>query len=363
MHLTVTVIDPEQLGTAPRHVTIDAPVGTPFAELRAPLAAAVGRAQASEESSFSIEGVVVLDHDRVGELPLVRGALLTVTPREPARPAGHGSGVVELRVVSGNGAGRVIRLGRGEHVVGRAASADVRLDDPGISRAHAIVEVRADGIRVRDLGTTNPSRLDGVVVPLEGATLSEGRHLRLGSTTVVLGPVDVRAGHHELVEGQVRVHRRPRFVDARTPASITFPAAPTRPEHGRMPLLASLAPLVLSAVLALALSSPALLLFALMSPVLLLGQWWSDRRAGRTSYRRQVRQHAAALDRVRTDLLEAARGDAVRRRREHPDLGHVEATVRRRATRLWERRPGDADHLVLRVGTARQRAHVTLQGE
>ncbi|MFM6848715.1 MAG: FtsK/SpoIIIE domain-containing protein, partial [Terrabacter sp.] len=120
---------------------------------------------------------------------------------------------------------------------------------------------------------------------------------------------------------------------------------------------------VLSAVLALALSSPALLLFALMSPVLLLGQWWSDRRAGRTSYRLQVRQHAAALDRARTDLLEAARDDAVKRRREHPDLGHVEATVRRRATRLWERRPGDADHLVLRVGTARQAAHVALQGE
>ncbi len=362
VHLTVTLIDPEQLGTEPRHVTIDAAEDTRFAELRASLAAAVGRAETPCVTSFSIDGVVVGDHHRVGELPLVRGAVLTVTPRGP-RPAGHDSRVVELRVVGGNGAGRVIRLGRGEHVVGRAASADIRLDDPGISRAHAVVDVRAEGIRVRDLGTTNPSLLDGAVVPPEGATLLEGHHLRLGSTTVVLGPVDVRVGHHELLDGQVRVHRRPRFVDSRARVTVTFPAAPVRPDHGRMPLLASVAPLVLSAVLAVALSSPALLLFALMSPVLLLGQWWSDRRAGRTSHRRQVKQHAAALDRARAELVEAARDDAARRRREHPDLGQVEATVRRRATRLWERRPGDADHLVLRIGTARQPAEVELQGE
>ncbi|NUO92536.1 MAG: FHA domain-containing protein, partial [Dermatophilaceae bacterium] len=364
MHLTVTVIDPERLGSAPRHVTIEAAEGTSFAEVRAPLAAAAGLTERScEEVSFSIQGVVVRDHDRVGELPLVRGALLTVDPRGQARPGRYESRAVELRIVSGGGAGRVIRLGRGQHVVGRAASADVRLDDPGVSRAHAVVDVCAEGVRVRDLGTTNPSLLDGVVVPPGGAVLSEGRHLRLGSTTMVLGPVDVRPGHHELVGGQVRVHRRPRFVDTRPPVTVTFPAPPTRPEHGRMPLLASFAPLVLSAVLALALSSPALLLFALMSPVLLLGQWWSDRRAGRTSHRRQVREHAVALDRVRADLGEAALDDAARRRREHPDLGHVEATVRRRATRLWERRPGDADHLVLRVGTARQQARVELQGE
>ncbi|GAB2747704.1 FtsK/SpoIIIE domain-containing protein [Terrabacter koreensis] len=364
MRLTVTVIDPEHLGTRPRHVTIEAAVGTPFAEVRTPLAAAVGwEAGSGGRATFSVGGVAVRDEHRVGELPLVRGALLTVTSHEPERPRGRDGRAVELRVVSGNGAGRLIRLGRGGHLVGRAASADVRLDDPGVSRAHAVVDVSAEGVRVRDLGTTNPSRVDGVPLPTEGATLGEGQHLRLGSTTVVLGAVDVRPGHHEIVDGRVRIHRRPRFVDPRPPATVTFPTAPTRPEQGRMPLLASSAPLVLSAVLAVALSSPALLLFALMSPVLLLGQWWSDRRAGRTTHRRQLKEHAAALRQARRDLELAARDDAGRRRREHPDLGHVEATVRRRATRLWERRPGDPDHLVLRLGTARQPARVELQGD
>ncbi|MGO4600079.1 FHA domain-containing protein [Terrabacter sp. 2RAF25] len=364
MHLTVTVIDPEQLDVAPRHVTIEAAEGTPFAEVRGPLVAAAGFGPACEQGSFSIEGVAVSDHDRVGDLPLVRGALITVRRNNGTGPnPRRESRAVELRVVGGNGAGRLIRLGRGEHVVGRAASAHVRLDDPGISRAHAVIDVRAEGIVVRDLGTTNPSRLDGVLLPPEGATLGAGQHLRLGSTTLALGPVEVRAGHHELSGGQVRIHRRPRFVDTRPAARVAFPTAPTRPDHGRLPLLASFAPLALSAVLALALSSPALLLFALMSPVLLLGQWWSDRRAGRTSYRRQVREHAAALEHARRAVEVAAREDVLRRRREHPDLGHVEASVRRRATRLWERRPGDPDHLVVRLGSARQPARVELEGE
>ncbi|GAB3875443.1 FtsK/SpoIIIE domain-containing protein [Terrabacter terrigena] len=364
MHLTVTVIDPEHLGAARRHVSIEAAEGTPFSEVRAHLAAAAGCDVSGTPASFSVDGVPLSDHDRVGELPLVRGALLTVGRRDPGTTNRvRESHAVELRIVSGIGAGRSIRLGRGEHVVGRAASAHVRLDDPGVSRAHAVVDVRAEGIRVRDLGTTNPSLLDGVVLPPEGTALGAGQHLRLGSTTLVLGPVDVRGGHHELSGGQVRIHRGPRFVDARPPVTVRFPPAPRRPEDGRVPLLASFAPLALSAVLAFALSSPALLLFALMSPVLLLGQWWSDRRAGRTSYRLQVKEHAAALDQARHDLKEAALEDTARRRREHPDLSQVEATVRRRATRLWERRPADPDHLVVRIGTARQPARVELEGE
>ena len=109
-------------------------------------------------------------------------------------------------------------------------------------------------------------------------------------------------------------------------------------------------------------SSPALLLFALMSPVLLIGQWWSDRRAGRVSYRRQVREHAALLAQARSALAEAVAADAAGLRADHPDLGHLEAVARRRGTRLWERRPSDDDHLVLRLGTATQPTRVDVSG-
>lgn len=358
MRLTITVVDPSRTSAPRRHVTIEAPAGTPFGRVRAEL----GEVVSAAGSRFAAAGHTLDDDAVVGEPPLLRGALLTVVRGGGSTSPRAGSGAVELRVVGGVGAGQVRVLGRGEHVIGRATSASVRLEDPGISRAHAVLGVRADGVNVRDLEPTNRSLLDGVALPTEGSPLRQGERLRVGSTTLVLGRADIRSGRQEVVAGEVHIHRGPRFRDREPHLSVTFPEQPRRPEHGRVPLLTSTAPLVLSAVLALALSSPALLLFALMSPVLLLGQWWSDRRAGRMTYRRQVKEHTAQLERARAQVADAAREDARQRLREHPDLSELEAVVRRRGTRLWERRAVDPDHLVLRAGTARQQAGVDCTG-
>ncbi|GGN03862.1 cell division protein FtsK [Terrabacter tumescens] len=357
MQLTMTVIDTRR-PSAPRHVLVEAASGTRFEDVRSQLSELVG----VPGCAFRTEGRPVMGSDVLGAPPLLRGVLLTVACPDDPPPTGAGRGAVELRVVGGVGAGRAVRLGRGEHVLGRAASADVRLDDPGVSRSHAVVAVTSEGITVRDLEPTNRSRLDGVELPCEGAPLRPGQHLTVASTTLVLGSPDVRAGYHEVRDGEVHIHRQPRFRDRTTTQVVSFPEAPSRPDRHRMPLLASIAPVVVSAGLALALSSPTLLLFALLSPVMLLGQWWSDRRAGRTSYRRLVRDHATALESARCDLARAAVADAARRHDAQPDLSRLEAVVRHRGTRLWERRPEDDDHLVLRVGTATQDADVQVEG-
>lgn len=360
MRLTFSVLHRRGAEQHVRHVTIDAASGTTFGEVRTRLAAAAGVVS----DGLSVQGRLVDDHDTLGQPPLMRGALLVAGSEEGdgSAPPPRGTGAVELRVVGGVGAGRLVVLGRGEHIVGRAASAQVRLDDPGVSRAHAILTVSVEGLHLRDLEPTNRSRVEGAPLPPQGAPITAGQHVRVGSTTFVVGQNQVRPGHHEVVDGDVRIHRQPRFGSAQTPPTVVFPEEPQRPEHGRLPLLASLAPLALSGILALVLSSPALLLFALMSPVLLLGQWWSDRRAGRTSHRRRLKEYAAQLADARADLQAAARADAARRRSDHPDLATVEAVVHRRGTRLWERRPADHDHLVLRVGTATQAADIALEG-
>jgi len=275
----MTVIDTQRAAVAPRHVLVEAESGTLFGDVRSQLADIAG----VPGCGFRVERRLLADTDVLGAPPLLRGVLLTVARPDDPPASGPDRGAVQLRVVGGVGAGRVIPLGRGEHVVGRAASADVRLDDPGISRSHAVVVVTAEGVTVRDLGPTNRSRLDGLQLPEEGTRLEPGRRLTVGSTTIVLGQPDVRGGHHEVIDGEVHIHRQPRFRDGGTSPEVTFPDAPRRPEHHRMPLLGSLAPLVVSAGLAVALASPALLLFSLLSPVMLLGQRWSDRRAGRKS--------------------------------------------------------------------------------
>ena len=48
--------------------------------------------------------------------------------------------------------------------VGRDEGAALRIDEPLVSRAHARIERRGDGYVVRDLGSTNLTRVNGEVV-------------------------------------------------------------------------------------------------------------------------------------------------------------------------------------------------------
>ena len=49
-------------------------------------------------------------------------------------------------------------------LVGREEGADIRLDEPLVSRGHARIEARGDGYVVLDLGSTNLTKVNGVVV-------------------------------------------------------------------------------------------------------------------------------------------------------------------------------------------------------
>ena len=79
--------------------------------------------------------------------------------------------------------GRRFPLSQARTVVGRGSDADITLPDTGTSRRH--VEVLWDGKRgmVRDLGSTNGSRLDGQHV--SQALLADGQTITIGRTNMV----------------------------------------------------------------------------------------------------------------------------------------------------------------------------------
>ncbi|MBL8953637.1 MAG: FHA domain-containing protein [Myxococcaceae bacterium] len=68
-------------------------------------------------------------------------------------------------------------LSPGESVrIGSAADCGFRIDDVTVSRRHLVAELEGDGVRVRDTGSTNGTRLKGVrtsdaVVPVPGVVL------------------------------------------------------------------------------------------------------------------------------------------------------------------------------------------------
>jgi hypothetical protein len=73
-------------------------------------------------------------------------------------------------------------------VIGRGADADLRIDDPGVSRRHLELRVveGPDGAQVsaHDLGSTNGALIDGHKVT--EAVLHDGSVIRIGNTTMTL---------------------------------------------------------------------------------------------------------------------------------------------------------------------------------
>lgn len=68
-------------------------------------------------------------------------------------------------------------------VVGRSSKADIRVDDPGISRKHVEFRITPDGVILTDLGSTNGTFVEGHKV--EAATLLDGNQITIGRTRIL----------------------------------------------------------------------------------------------------------------------------------------------------------------------------------
>ena len=95
-----------------------------------------------------------------------------------------------LKVLAADGTSvRRFHLGPGEHVVGSLADAAVRLEEAGVSRRHARLDVLADGgAVVRDLGSKNGTFVGGKRV--REAAVNGFTMLAFGSVQAVLQPAD-----------------------------------------------------------------------------------------------------------------------------------------------------------------------------
>ncbi|MFD5320624.1 FhaA domain-containing protein [Streptomyces sp. NPDC127098] len=118
-----------------------------------------------------------------------------VTPRPPAGPPpmpSRSPGAAPSPPFGQQSAGRVRRwieingtrhqIARSTLVIGRSTEADVRVDDPGVSRRHCEIQA-TEPATVRDLGSTNGIVVDGQHT--KRATLRDGSRIVVGSTTVI----------------------------------------------------------------------------------------------------------------------------------------------------------------------------------
>jgi pSer/pThr/pTyr-binding forkhead associated (FHA) protein len=139
------------------------------------------------------------------------------------------SGLI-LEIVEGPGAGTRLPIeGRAE--IGRSDAAAIALNDPLVSRHHAIVEPRGEGLVVEDLGSLNGTFVN--VSPIHGATvIRPDDQLQVGVTVLEL------RSRSAVSERPSAVKPVPAGLSGRIPSTAARPSGET-PAHRLHPLLDS----------------------------------------------------------------------------------------------------------------------------
>jgi len=89
-----------------------------------------------------------------------------------------------LAVIAGNQAGSVFPITKPRFYLGRGSAMDVQVKDSEVSRRHSMIEVRAEGVVLIDLGATNGTWVGGERV--DQVEISNQSEFTLGSTTLML---------------------------------------------------------------------------------------------------------------------------------------------------------------------------------
>ncbi len=282
------------------------------------------------------------------------------------RPAPDATAALELVVVGGPSSGRRYPLPPGEHVVGRDPGCDVVLDDPALSSRHLRLTVDGQGaVTATDLGSRNGTSLEGASLEADAAEpVPPGSVLRAGRTLLAVeAPRPHAATPPARVDGTVAFNRPPRVRRPLEQVVRPFPPPPDTPQRGRLPLAASLVPLVLGVTLYFVTGYPTMLFFSALSPVMAVTTYVEDRRSGRKGFDQRSRDYRERLSELRDELEETRRREV--RERRHAALSAAEVLARAQALdpAVWERRLGDSDFLRLRLGTADRPALFALKLE
>ena len=119
---------------------------------------------------------------------------LSAGPRRPGQRSAC------LIVIYGEGLGKRLDVDARQVLIGRSEEADLQLPHPSISRRHCLVWRQGSEHRIRDLGATNPTRLNDQPLGDTESVLKDGDHITIGESILkFIGHASVEAPYHEEV--------------------------------------------------------------------------------------------------------------------------------------------------------------------
>jgi DNA segregation ATPase FtsK/SpoIIIE, S-DNA-T family len=340
-----------------------------------------------------------LDPSAIAAAVLHDGAVVAADQQDAAATVlEEPTGVVEIRAVGGPSAGSVHRLGFGAATLGASRDCHVPVMGAGLPSCAARITVSASGpvpgvlLEPQHSGPAGPPQHSGPAglppaahgeiggeagpEPVTAALLLDGEPvtgprpwlpgalLEIGPHVLALAVPEQPDAHLSPADdGGLAYNRPPRLLPPGQRRRIAVPAEPKRGEKARLQLFAALIPLALGLVMVKVLHSAIYALFMLMSPVMIGGQWMSDRRRGRVSHKRAMREYQRKMGDLESVIGAERAADEAERRDAAPDPAQVLLTATGPRRRLWERRAADPDALHLRIGLTSLPAQVELVPE
>ncbi|CAM5252947.1 Cell division protein FtsK OS=Streptomyces tendae OX=1932 GN=F3L20_02660 PE=4 SV=1 [Streptomyces tendae] len=374
MRLTLTVVDPYGGGSA--DVVLDADPESTVGDIAEELAKQVGvagaqvipirhqgQAGAGGAPLVYVDGYAVDPSATVVGSPLREGAVVSLQDPSGCLP-GEPTGLVELRVVGGPGAGFVHRLGVGKYDIGSGPAAYVRIEDPEVGARALTLSVATDGTcKVAVHGDKEGVTLDGEPVKdRDGDDWPLGGQIAVGNSLFELARYAPPNAALKWSEDGVGLdyNRPPRLRPAERQTTFRLPSPPREYEARPLPWLMALTPLVGAVVAVAVFGRWYYLIMAGLSPILLFANYFNDKKHGRKSHAKQVKEYEEQKARIEKDAQDALVAERDDRRQAIPDPAVVLSIGTGPRTRLWERRRTDRDHLLLRVGTGRLPSEVVL---
>jgi DNA segregation ATPase FtsK/SpoIIIE, S-DNA-T family len=263
------------------------------------------------------------------------------------------TGVAEVRVAAGPGAGAVHRLGIGEADIGAGQGAAIRVADPEIPGLALRVSV---GLR----GECQVAPYPGVAATLDREPLTAasewrpGQQVAIGGTLLALAPYEAPdAALHPSEDGTgIDFNRPPRLLPPDRVTRFQLPSPPSAEERRPLPVLMAVVPVIMGVAMAYFMREIYMLAMSALSPVLLVGNHMSERKHGRKTYSQRMSAYREHKARIEADAGKALEAERIARHDDCPDPAAVLSVVSGPRRRLWERRRTDPDYLLLRAGTA-----------
>ena len=368
MRTLVTLVSPD----ADRDVALDVAVDTPVGALTE---------KVSEAAEWFLDGAPLGSAETVRETSLFAGVRVGVGAPAAVAPVRDLPGDarvhwLEIHAVGGPNAGRVWPVGLGTHDIGAAPGSAIDPGGPDLPAHGARLTIDQQG-RAWVTATRDGSARLTVAQPPDPAEASVpdedrrdgARRWRPGVDLAVGGSLlrlVARSEPDAAVTPAVDVpvldfNRPPRIVPPLLFSRRKLPTPPMKPNRRPIPLLLTLAPMVMGLAFVLFFHSLFYLIIMVFSPILALSNWWTDRRSGRKKYRVDLAEYQAKRASTLRELAASIDGERVARCEASPDPATVFLTVVGPGRRLWERRRRDPDHLVLRVGTMDQPSLIEIE--